>query len=323
MSATTGLVWSARYLDHETGPGHPEQPERLAAVEHSLREAGFFQSTRGIAPHADDMTPVLRVHESAYIERFHRACEEGLHCLDSCECPVCPASFEIAMLAAGGAVAAVEAVMEERVRNAFCALRPPGHHAERGLAMGFCYFNNTAIAAEHLRARYGLRRIAILDWDVHHGNGTQHLFEDDPDVFVCDIHQHPHTLYPGTGFDWEKGCGPGVGATLNIPLMPGSGDADYRWAFDNRIVPAIDDFRPEFLLVSAGFDAHRDDPLADIELSTEMFVWMTLQAMNLAETHCEGRLVSLLEGGYDPAVLAECVCVHLGTLAGITTGVGD
>jgi acetoin utilization deacetylase AcuC-like enzyme len=221
------------------------------------------------------------------------------------------------LLAAGGAVAAVDAIMDGQVRNVFCAVRPPGHHAERALAMGFCYFNNVAIAAEHLRARYGLRRLAILDWDVHHGNGTQHIFEDDPDLLFCDIHQHPDTLYPGTGFEWEKGAGPGVGATLNIPLMPGSGDADYRWAFDNRIVPAIDAFKPEFLLISAGFDAHRDDPLADIELSTGMFAWMTMQALNLAERHCEGRLVSLLEGGYEPAVLAECIRAHLGALAGV------
>jgi acetoin utilization deacetylase AcuC-like enzyme len=218
-------------------------------------------------------------------------------------------------LAAGGVVNAADAVARGEAGRAFCAVRPPGHHAERSNAMGFCFFNNVAIAAEYLRHQHGIERIAILDWDVHHGNGTQHYFEADPNVFFCSIHQHPDTLYPGTGYAEERGTGAGMGATLNVPMAPGSGDEEYRRAFETTILPALDRFRPEFLLISAGFDAHRADPLGHIKLSTEMFGWMTLHAMELARRHCGGRIVSVLEGGYDLTALADSVQAHLEVLA--------
>jgi acetoin utilization deacetylase AcuC-like enzyme len=268
-----------------------------------------LEAVQVVAPVAAELALIQRVHEPEYVERFREACAQGQGSIDTPECPICPDSFEIARLAAGGVVTAVDEVMAGRLRNAFCPVRPPGHHAERGFAMGFCYFNNVAIAADHLRGQHRLERVAILDWDVHHCNGTQHHFESDPNVLVCSIHQHPYTLFPGTGFEWEKGAGEGVGATVNVPMMPGSSDTDYH--------SAIEAFRPEFLLVSAGFDAHYQDPLGEIELSTEAFAWMSAQAVALAEALCGGRLVSMLEGGYDLATLAECARVHVEQLAGL------
>lgn len=282
-----------------------------------FRERGLFEAVQTVEPVAADVALIQRVHEPEYVDRFRQACTDNQGSLDTPECPVCPVSFDVARLAAGAAVTAVDAVMAGTIRNAFCPVRPPGHHAERGFAMGFCYFNNVAIAAEHLRERHGLKRIAILDWDVHHCNGTQHHFESDPGVLVCSIHQHPYTLFPGTGFEWEKGSGPGVGATLNVPMMPGSSDTDYRAAFESKILPAIQAFKPQFLLASTGFDAHREDPLAEIELTTDAFAWMSQQAVALAEALCAGRLVTVLEGGYNFQVLAECARVHVEQLAGL------
>jgi acetoin utilization deacetylase AcuC-like enzyme len=317
MALRTGLITSARYLEHDTGAQHPERPARLRAIAEHFRERGIMEAVRVVAPLPAELDMVQRVHEAEYVERFREACAQGLGSIDTPECPVSTATYEIALLAAGAGVAAADEVMARRLRNAFCPVRPPGHHAECGFAMGFCYFNNVAIAAEHLRARYGLKRIAILDWDVHHCNGTQHHFECDADVLVCSIHQHPYTLFPGTGFEYEKGAGEGVGATLNVPMMPGSGETDYRKAFEAQIMPAIAAFRPEFLLVSAGFDAHYQDPLGEIELSTGAFAWMSQQARTLAETLCGGRMVSLLEGGYHLEMLAECARVHVEQMAGL------
>lgn len=317
MTSRTGFVWSARYLEHGTGASHPERPGRVQAIAAHFQEMGLFEAVQQVEPVAADLELIQRVHEAEYVNRFREACAQDRGHIDTPECPVVPASFEVARLAAGAMVTAVDAVMAGKLRNAFCPVRPPGHHAERGFAMGFCYFNNVAIAAEHLRAHHGLKRVAILDWDVHHCNGTQHHFESDPNVFVCSIHQHPYTLFPGTGFEWERGSGPGVGATLNVPMTAGNSDREYRAAFEAKIMPAIQEFEPEFLLVSTGFDAHRDDPLGEIELTTEAFAWMSQQAVALAESLCAGRLVSVLEGGYDLPTLAECARVHVEQFAGL------
>lgn len=316
MNSKTAVVLSARYLEHDTGPYHPERPARLEAICEHFRDRGVMEVVNLIEPVPADLALIQRVHEPEYVERFRQACEQHLDSVDTLECPVSPQSFEVARLAAGAAVTAIDAIMAGTIRNAFCPVRPPGHHAERGFAMGFCYFNNAAIAAEYLRSRYGLERVAILDWDVHHANGSQHHFEADPDVLVCSIHQHPYTLFPGTGFEYEKGCGAGVSATINVPMMPGSGDDDYRRAFDSKILPALEAFKPQFLLVSTGFDAHRDDPLAQIELTTSAFAWMSAQAVAVADSLCDGRLVSVLEGGYDLQTLAECSRVHVEQLTG-------
>ncbi|GMU21778.1 MAG: acetoin utilization protein [Phycisphaerae bacterium] len=312
----TGLVWSSRYLEHATGPLHPERPDRLRAIHAALRTRNLLQQLTLIEPRQADLAAIERVHDPDYIRHFREACARGNPHIDTPECPLSPVTFDIARLAVGGVLDAVDAVMAGRVRNAFCPVRPPGHHAEEDQAMGFCYFNNVAIAAEHLRSCHGLNRVAILDWDVHHGNGTQHHFEREADVLVCNIHQHPNTLFPGTGFEWEQGIGPGLGATVNAPMMPGADDEDYRVAFEERLLPALRAFRPEFLLVCVGFDPHRDDPLAQIELSTEMFGWMTVQAMTVAEESCAGRLVSILEGGYDLQASAESALAHVEALTG-------
>jgi acetoin utilization deacetylase AcuC-like enzyme len=219
------------------------------------------------------------------------------------------------MLAAGTAVQAVDDVMAGRIDNAFCAVRPPGHHAERHMSLGFCLFNNIAVAAQHLIDDHGLTRVLILDWDVHHGNGTQHTFEADPRVLFISLHGHPGIVYPGTGYAHERGKGPGEGFTINIPMLPPSSDSEWHLAFAEKVLPAADRFRPEFVLVSCGFDAHRLDPLAPLELSTDIFGWMTDRALELARTHGHGRLVSLLEGGYHLQALADCACLHVERLS--------
>jgi acetoin utilization deacetylase AcuC-like enzyme len=310
------MVLADRFLDHDTGPHHPERVQRLAALRERFGQPDLAEKIIGIEAAPIDLALVERVHDRDYIDRFRQTCASGARCIDSPDCAICPDTYEISRLAAGGMVAAVDAVLDGRVRNAFCALRPPGHHAEQRVAMGFCFFNNIAIAAEHLRADRGIERIAILDFDVHHGNGTQHHFEADGNVLFSSLHQDPRTLFPGTGFDWETGTGAGVGATLNIPMAPGSGDDDYHRAFEEEILPLIDRFKPGFILVSAGFDAHRADPLAQINLSTETFAWMTRETRRLAEAHCQGRLVSALEGGYNLEALADCAQGHVEALAG-------
>jgi acetoin utilization deacetylase AcuC-like enzyme len=223
-----------------------------------------------------------------------------------------PATYDAALHAAGAVLNAVDAVMEGRAANAFCAVRPPGHHAERDRAMGFCFFNNVAIAARHLRDRHRLRRIAILDWDVHHGNGTQNAFYADPGVFYFSVHQFPH--YPGTGRRSERGIAGGAGFTLNVPLRAGSGDEDYRRVFSGELRPAMDNFRPDFILISAGFDAHRDDPLSEMLLTEAGFRDLTDAVLDMAARYAEDRIVSVLEGGYNLDAAAASVEAHLRSL---------
>lgn len=311
IMARTGLVWSDCFLEHETGPHYPERPERLSGIRPRLERAGVFTKTVPIEPFEADLQLVERVHTLEYIERFRQRSERGLPYVDTVECPLCPRTFAAARQAVGGMIRACDEVMAGRLDSVFCAVRPPGHHAEADKAYGFCYFNNIAIAAEYLRHEYGLERLAILDWDVHHGNGTQHHFEADPNVLFCSIHQHPRTLFPGTGFEDERGRGAGSGTTLNCPMMPGSTDEHYYRAFDRQILPAIAEFKPQFLLISAGFDAHLDDPLAHMDLSTEAFDWMTVQSVRLMRELGCPRVISALEGGYNLDALADCIQAHL------------
>jgi len=274
-------------------------------------EAGLWSRSHIIEPPLVDPELVRRVHAADYVNFFRNACRRGDRTIHTPDCPICPRSYEAACLAAGGVVEAVRQVMAGRIRNAFCPVRPPGHHAERRRAMGFCFLNNIAIAAESLRACHHVERIAILDWDVHHGNGTQHHFDRDPNTLFVSLHQHPHTLFPGTGFEDEKGIGPAEGTKINLPMMPGSGDEEYRKAFEETVLPAASGFRPEFILASVGFDAHYRDPLAHIELSTEMFAWIAGRVRALADEICQGRLVTILEGGYDLEALADCAQAHV------------
>lgn len=309
--AKTGLAQDDRFGRHDTGPQHPERPERLVSVAAALKERGLTDACHAVEVSAVDMTIVRRVHDEAYLARLQQACDEGRPCIDVVDSAICRESFEIARLAAGAAVQAVDDVMAGRLDNAFCAVRPPGHHAERHASMGFCLLANAVIAARRLLDEHGLSRVVILDWDVHHGNGTQHAFEEDPRVLFISLHGHPGVVYPGTGYAEERGRGAGEGFTINVPMTPPSGDAEYRRAFDETILPAIEGFRPEFVLLSAGFDAHRLDPLAPLALETESFGWMTDAMLNVAATHCDKRLVSLLEGGYHLGALGESAALHV------------
>jgi acetoin utilization deacetylase AcuC-like enzyme len=225
-------------------------------------------------------------------------------------------SYNVALLSAGGAVAGAKAVAEGTVDRAFCAIRPPGHHASRDVGMGFCLINNVAVAAKYLQSRFDFGKVLIIDWDVHHGNGTQNIFLEDPSVFFFSVHEHPTFIYPGTGRRWEIGKGKGEGSTLNAPMAPGSGDEEYRVVFEQILTPAAERFRPEFILVSAGFDGHADDPLADIRLSFEGYRYMTRAVIALAERFCGGKLVSILEGGYEISSLTSCIEIHVRELLG-------
>jgi acetoin utilization deacetylase AcuC-like enzyme len=306
----TALVYDERFLSHDPGPNHPEKPQRLTAIVQGLHEAGLWDSLLNVAAPRADEAWVYAVHDPDYVARLRIACKSGIGYIDCMDSAVCPASFEAALAAAGGAVNAVEAVMAGRAHNAFCAVRPPGHHCERDRSMGFCLLNNIAVAAQYLVDHHKLRP-AIVDFDVHHANGTQHIFEQRGDVLVASVHEHPSYLYPGTGFDWERGSGEGEGATLNVALPPHSGDDEYKEAFTGQILPAVDAFKPDFLLVSAGFDASGRDPLAHQQVTTEGFAWMTRVLVEAAQRHCGGKLVSMLEGGYHLPSLAEAATAHV------------
>lgn len=309
--ARTGLAQDERSQRHKTGRGHPERPERLAVIAARLQERGLAAACEPIGVTPVDMARVEAIHDQAYLDRLQRACSTGKPYIDVADSAICSESYDIARLATGTVLNAVDAVMEGTCSNAFCAVRPPGHHAERHMSMGFCLFNNVAVAAQHLIDRHGLSRVLIVDWDVHHGNGTQHTFEEDPRVLFISLHGHPGVVYPGTGYEWERGRGAGEGYTINIPMLPPSSDDEWRVAFEKQVLPAADEFKPEFVLISAGFDAHERDPLAPLELSTEVFGWMTDRLLEAAALHAQGRLVSLLEGGYDLESLADCTALHL------------
>ncbi|MCW4113492.1 histone deacetylase family protein [Aurantimonas sp. MSK8Z-1] len=300
----TRLYHHAIFAEHLTGPGHPERPERMAAVAGAL-EAEAFQNLEREEAAEGDVEAVYRCHPESYVRKIALAVpEEGLTRLDA-DTLMSPKSFAAAMHAVGAACAAVDAVASGDVSNAFVAARPPGHHAERETAMGFCLFATAAIAARHAQAVHGLGRVAIVDWDVHHGNGTQDIFWSDPSVFYASTHQMP--LFPGTGAKDETGAG----NIVNAPLLEGDGTDAFREAFRSRILPALDAFRPDLVIVSAGFDAHWRDPLAGIQLTEADFDWATAEMMAVADRHCDGRLVSLLEGGYDLTGLAGSVAVHV------------
>jgi len=304
---TTCLLHHPVFLDHLTPPGHPERPDRLRAIADALDRPQFAALLRIAAPHSD-MEDILAVHPASYIERIRTAVpQEGFAAIDA-DTFMSPASFTAAMHAVGAACTAVDEVIAGRATNAFCAVRPPGHHAEPEVAMGFCLFNNAAIAARHAQRRHGLGRVAIVDWDVHHGNGTQAVFWSDPSVLFASTHQMP--LYPGTGAPSERGAG----NILNVPLAPGTDGAGFREAFTTHILPAVDAFAPELIVISAGFDAHRDDPLGGLLLDAADFAWATGELMRLADRHAKGGIVSLLEGGYDLAGLAESAAAHVAAL---------
>ncbi len=311
-NARTGLVRHPVFELHDTGRGHPERPSRLAAIRRRLEDSGLIAHLDVLEPDPAPVAWISRVHDEDHAARIERACAAGLRILDAGDTIVSEASYQAALVAAGGAVQAVDRVMDGVWRNAFVACRPPGHHAERSEAMGFCLFNNVAVAAAHLRAVRRIERVAIVDWDVHHGNGTQHIFESDPSVFYASLHQWP--WYPGTGAAAECGIGPGEGATLNCPQSAGTGDREWLQAFEKQVIPALERFDPGFVLISAGFDAHEQDPLSHTRVTTDGFREMTRLVSGFAASRCGGRVVSLLEGGYDLDALAASVEAHVGEL---------
>lgn len=308
----TGLVYHPAYLEHDMGAGHPESPNRLHAIMQRLEESGTTAQLTRIEPRRAEDEWITQVHSPNYVASLNRhAPMDGRVSLDS-DTLMSPGSLQAAYLAAGGALAAVDAIMARQVDHVFCAVRPPGHHAEAGRAMGFCLFNNVAIAARYVQKKYGLTRVLIVDWDVHHGNGTQHSFEEDPSVLFFSTHQYPH--YPGTGRGTERGKGTGEGFTINVPMEAGDGDEEYHAIFLKSLVPAADEFKPEFVIISAGFDAHKDDPLAGMGLTEAGYRDLTNIVAGIAKRHAKGRILSSLEGGYNLVALAHSVEAHIKTL---------
>jgi acetoin utilization deacetylase AcuC-like enzyme len=305
------LITHEACLDHDTGPGHPERSDRLRAVLAALNTARFPDLLREEAPRA---TPdqIERVHDVEYVRALLALdLPPGERAALDPDTIVSSGSIEAALRAAGAAIRGVDLVMEGAAEVAFAAVRPPGHHARPARAMGFCLFDNVAIAAHHARERWGLSRVAVADFDVHHGNGTQEAFWDDPALFFASSHQGP--FYPGTGSREDRGV---AGNVVNAPLAAGSGSAEFRRAWSEVLLPALDAFAPELLIVSAGFDAHRRDPLAELMLEAADYAWVTRELASLARRHARGGLVSLLEGGYELEALAESAAAHVGALAG-------
>jgi acetoin utilization deacetylase AcuC-like enzyme len=301
---TTRLYSHPIYLEHLTPPGHPERPDRLRAIARVLQDEAFAKLDRVESPKGDEAT-ILYAHPEGFVEKIRKAIPgDGIVRIDA-DTSVSPKSWEAALTAIGAANAAVDDVFSGKADNVFAASRPPGHHAEKATAMGFCLFNNAAIAARYAQRRHDAERVAIVDWDVHHGNGTQDIFWDDPTVLYCSTHQMP--LYPGTGARDETGAG----NIVNAPLSPQTGSDAFRDAFLSRVLPALDNFRPDLIIISAGFDAHHRDPLAEINLTEEDFDWATGQLMERAAQFSNNRVVSLLEGGYDLQGLAFSVGAHI------------
>jgi acetoin utilization deacetylase AcuC-like enzyme len=310
--ATTALVCDAMYKNHQTGPGHPERPERLDAVQEGLANHGLIDRLAKLAPRECRNEDLLLCHTQQYVATVGRDVRQGGWQLSTGDTTICPESLEVARYAVGGVLHAVEAVCEGRVRNAFCAVRPPGHHATAMRGMGFCIFNNVAVAARHAQRKHGIEKVLIVDWDVHHGNGTQDIFYDDASVLYFSTHQWP--WYPGSGGPDETGHGNALGTTVNVPMSAGTAGADILAAFTDRLLPAANRFKPDLTMISAGFDSRVGDPLGHFKLSDEDFVELTRIMLSISGEHSEGRLVSMLEGGYSLDGLGRATAAHVGTL---------
>jgi len=311
---TTALLSSDKFKQHETGPGFPESPARLDAIMDHLNQSKIIDELKVIEPTIADKDNALLIHDREYLERVREACDLGAPIVDTADNPISKYSYDIALLAAGAMTQAVDNVMEVSINNAMVLPRPPGHHAEKNQAMGFCLFNNVAIAARYAQKNYDIEKVAIIDFDVHHGNGTQHIFDDDPNVFYFSTHQYP--FFPGTGTADEIGIGPAKGTKFNYPLPFSTNNDTIIDIYKNILPEKIMKFDPEFIVVSAGFDAHFNDPIGGFEMTTEGFYEISKVIVQIADETCDGKIVSSLEGGYNIKALAESVGVHLLALQG-------
>ncbi|HMU84557.1 MAG TPA: histone deacetylase [Leptospiraceae bacterium] len=304
-----GIFTDDLFLQHDTGRSHPESPSRLLAIRERL-EGGLASHFKTLSRRFADPTQIQLIHDGRYVQELERFCNAHGGYLDG-DTPVSDQSYRAALLAAGAGLEAADQIQSGNISRALLLVRPPGHHSLVQRAMGFCLFNNVAICARYLQL-LGHKKIAIVDWDVHHGNGTQDAFYEDPSVLFISLHQYP--FYPGSGAASETGRGAGAGTTLNCPLPAGSADAEYKQAFEKKILPALEQFGPNAILISAGFDAHRDDPLAGMLLTATSYEWMSRKLRDFADSHCDGRLISFLEGGYNLDALADSVEAHASVL---------
>jgi acetoin utilization deacetylase AcuC-like enzyme len=305
----TGVVYDVVYRRHITGLGHPENPRRCDAIMNALSDADFDDQICLLKPNFADEKEILACHTEEYITTVKRDVTTGRQMLSTGDSPICKDSLNVALYAVGGVLAAIDAIFERRVRNAFCVVRPPGHHATRQMGMGFCIFNNVAVAARFAQRKYKLGKVLIVDWDVHHGNGTQDIFYEDPTVFYFSTHQSP--WYPGTGAEEETGRGEGEGYTLNCPFPAGAGRAEIVGAFRKKLMPVAEWFNPDLVLISAGFDSRIGDPLGRFRLTDEDFLELTTVMQDVAYKSSQGRLVSVLEGGYDLEGLGQAAAAHV------------
>lgn len=308
----TGLVVDPVYREHDPGEGHPESPARYDAVVWGISQAVLPKALLELEPREAAESEIALCHGLGYMERVKRDVEEGRDTLSTGDTGINMRSLDAALMAAGGVIVAVDAVMGGKVANAFCAVRPPGHHATPTCGMGFCIFNNVAIGARYVQREYDLKRVLIVDWDIHHGNGTQEIFYRDPSVFYFSTHQWP--FYPGTGAFDDTGIGEGKGTTLNCPFASGSGRAEIVGAFRDKLVPAMKHFKPEFVFISAGFDGRAGDPIGHFVLTDADFEELTRMVLAIADEYAQGRVVSALEGGYDLQGLAAAAGAHVRAL---------
>lgn len=307
----TGYISDPFYLKHKNEP-HPENPGRLNAIQKNIESSKYYNNLTLIQPRKATVEDIAKVHSTGYIRSVEDSCRNGVRNLDA-DTVISSDSYQAALLSAGAGLEALDKILEGTVGNAFCAVRPPGHHAEQNKAMGFCLFNNVGVIARYAQDVKNIQKIFIFDWDVHHGNGTQHSFYKDSSIYYSSIHQYP--FYPGTGGVDETGTGDGLGSNLNLPMRAYSCDADYINAIEHKLIPVIQKFNPDLIIISAGFDAHENDPLAQINLSTDCYGKMTQKLMEIANDVCNGRILSMLEGGYDYSALADSVQLHVETLS--------
>ncbi len=312
----TSLITSEKYKEHITGNGFPESPKRLNAIIDHLESTGLIDELDIVEPSRKNKLICKLVHDEEYITRVRQACELGASLVDTADNPISKNSYDTALLAVGGITEAIDRVFTGKANNAMALLRPPGHHAEKGMAMGFCLFNNVAIAAKYAQKYYEVEKVAIIDFDVHHGNGTQHIFESDPTVMYISLHQYP--FYPGSGSADEIGSGNAKRTTVNYPLNAGVGDDSFIDIFNNSLSDKVLKYNPDLIIVSAGFDAHINDPIGGLSVTTKGFYNVSKTIINLADEVCDGKVISSLEGGYNLKALAESVAMHLRALKGKT-----